>query len=159
LFKDPDITHMIYTHFTAAETGASNCSECEEYCPLHPFKSDGCSCWPDGDWVECCVVRHDLVYWMGGTWEQRERADMELRDCLAKEGHPVVTWMIYYDVRVGGVWWLPSQFRWGFGRDYPESGPSGKPYQKLTAVDLPFVPPDRDVSLDPSPEAEGKVCP
>jgi len=28
--------------------------------PPHKFKSDGCSCWPDGNWVECCV-EHDLV--------------------------------------------------------------------------------------------------
>jgi len=33
--------------------------------PLPPrtFKSDGCSCWPDGDWLECCV-KHDLLYWL-----------------------------------------------------------------------------------------------
>ncbi len=102
-------------------------SRFDEPLPAHPFKSDGCSCWPDGDWVECCV-RHDLVYWMGGTREQRERADLELRDCVTEKDHPVVAWMMYYGARAGGVWWLPTPFRWGFGWDYPESGPPGKPY-------------------------------
>jgi hypothetical protein len=65
---------------------------------------------------------------MGGTREQRERADLELRECVAEKGHPVVAWMMYHGVRAGGVWWLPTPFRWGFGWDYPESGPPGKPY-------------------------------
>jgi len=93
----------------------------------HAFKSDGCSCFPDGDWVECCV-RHDLVYWMGGAREERKTADAALRKCVSDKGHPIIAGLMYYSVRMGGVWWLPTPFRWGFGWDYPWSGPPGKAY-------------------------------
>lgn len=95
--------------------------------PPNIFKSDGCSCWPDGSWVECCV-RHDLVYWMGGTSEERKAADRELTRCVSERGHPAVAQLMYIGVRVGGVWWLPTPFRWGFGWEYPQTGPPGRPY-------------------------------
>jgi hypothetical protein len=31
--------------------------------PPNEFKSDGCSLWPDSEWVDCCV-EHDVNYWM-----------------------------------------------------------------------------------------------
>lgn len=95
--------------------------------PPHAFKSDGCSCWPDGDWLECCVT-HDLLYWMGGTRQERKNADLELKKCVTGTGHPVVGQAMFIGVRIGGVWWLPTPFRWGFGWDYPDSGPAGKSY-------------------------------
>jgi hypothetical protein len=36
--------------------------------PPRPFVSDGCSCWPDSDWLKCCV-EHDLFYWTAGPDE------------------------------------------------------------------------------------------
>jgi hypothetical protein len=95
--------------------------------PPHAFKSDGCSCWPDGDWLECCV-KHDLLYWAGGAREERKNADIELRNCIAEKGHPVVAQVMFLGVRIGGVWWLPTPFRWGFGWNYPASGPPGEEY-------------------------------
>ena len=95
--------------------------------PPHPFKSDGCSCWPDGDWLECCV-KHDLLYWQGGTREERKAADLALRKCITEKGHPIVGQVMFLGVRIGGVWWLPTPFRWGFGWNYPDSGPPGKAY-------------------------------
>jgi hypothetical protein len=95
--------------------------------PPHAFESDGCSCFPDGEWVECCV-KHDLVYWMGGTSEERLHADSELQECVSVKGYPKIAKLMYYGVRIGGVWWLPTHFRWGFGWDYPQSGPPDKPY-------------------------------
>jgi hypothetical protein len=97
------------------------------YLPPHAFKPDGCSCWPDGDWLECCV-NHDLLYWIGGTREERKEADQELRKCVTEKGHPIVGQVMYLGVRIGGVWWLPTPFRWGFGWNYPDSGPQGKAY-------------------------------
>ncbi len=97
--------------------------------PLPPgtFTSDGCSCWPDGNWPVCCV-RHDLAYWMGGTRDERRAADRALEACVSEAGHPIVARMMYYGAQLGGVWWLPTPFRWGFGWPYPETGPPGKPY-------------------------------
>lgn len=90
--------------------------------PPKPFVSDGCSCWPDFDWAECCV-EHDLIYWMGGTRLERKIADIKLKKCVTDKGHAFIGSLMYYGVRIGGVWWLPTSFRWGFGWKYPKSGP------------------------------------
>ena len=97
--------------------------------PLPPrtFTSDGCSLWFDGDWVECCVL-HDLAYWRGGTSEERKKADRKLEQCLSDRGYTVMAGIMYAGVRVGGVWWLPTCFRWGYGWDYPQTGPPGTDY-------------------------------
>ncbi len=95
--------------------------------PPHEFKSDGCSCWPDYKWVECCV-EHDASYWMGGTSKERREADIALRKCVSQKGYPITGRIMYYGVRLGGVYWLPTPFRWGFGWSYPQSGPPNKQY-------------------------------
>ncbi len=90
--------------------------------PPNKFKTDGCSCWPDNGWQKCCV-EHDVIYWMGGTEEERKQADLDLEKCVSKSGHPFIGKIMYYGVCVGGVYWLPTPFRWGFGWKYPQSGP------------------------------------
>ena len=97
--------------------------------PLPPkaFESDGCSCWPDSDWVECCV-QHDLIYWKEGTHLEKKEADLKLKECVSKKGHRILGTLMYYGTRIGGVWWLPTPFRWGFGWEYPQSGPPDIPY-------------------------------
>jgi hypothetical protein len=102
-------------------------SNLQKLLPPRAFKSDGCSCFPDGNWVECCI-RHDLAYWAGGTGKERLDADRELEKCVSEKGYPITAFFMYYGVRVGGVWWLPTPFRWGFGWDYPQSGSPDKPY-------------------------------
>lgn len=84
------------------------------------FKSDGCSLFPDGDYHDCCVA-HDLSYFGGGSWKQRWRADDQLRKCVAdKKGfeHKPLSLIMWFGVRVGGVPWLPTPFRWGFGKKH-----------------------------------------
>ena len=93
--------------------------------PPHEFTSEGCSLWPDNEWVKCCVI-HDTVYWMGGTSEERKQADREMRQCVTNTGHSVIGSIMFYGVRAGGVYWLPTPYRWGFGWDFPQSGPPGK---------------------------------
>ena len=57
---------------------------------LADFKSDGCSLFIDGNfkdkelWKGCCV-EHDLIYWKGGTAEEREAADLKFRECILKK--------------------------------------------------------------------------
>lgn len=82
------------------------------------FKSDGCSMFPDGAYRNCCV-EHDLVYYAGGNWKQRWRADKKLFKCVAaKRGfkHKIIAPVMWLGVRAFGVSWLPTSFRWGFGR-------------------------------------------
>ncbi len=62
---------------------------------IKPFTSDGCSVFPDGTlaeknlWLSCCTA-HDFAYWQGGTYKQREKADEELRQCVAHVGKPLL---------------------------------------------------------------------
>lgn len=82
------------------------------------FKSDGCSLFPDGKYRDCCVA-HDAAYFSGGSWTMRWRADKKLFKCVtAKKGieHKFIAPLMWIGVRIGGVHFLPTSFRWGFGR-------------------------------------------
>lgn len=82
------------------------------------FKTDGCTLFPDGGYLDCCV-RHDLTYFAGGSERERRRADNRLFQCVAaKKGwwHKIIAPVMWTGVRVGGVRFLPTPFRWGFGR-------------------------------------------
>jgi len=82
------------------------------------FKGDGCSMFPDGKYRDCCV-EHDRAYFSGGSWRMRWRADKKLFKCVAaKKGfeHKIIAPLMWLGVRAGGVQWLPTRFRWGFGR-------------------------------------------
>ena len=82
------------------------------------FKSDGCSLFPDGDYRNCCV-EHDKAYYFGGSWRERRRADNKLFKCVADTKgfqHKLIAPVMWIGVRVGGVSFLPTPFRWGFGK-------------------------------------------
>jgi len=92
---------------------------------LKTFSSDGCSSFPDGTiehknlWLACCTA-HDLAYWQGGTFKQREKADVDLKECVAKVGKKEIAMLMLAGVRVGGTPLLPTSFRWGYGWPYPK---------------------------------------
>ncbi len=93
---------------------ARECSEIHPgEVPPNPFTTDGCSIWPDSTWVDCCV-EHDFRYWCGGTWEERRRADRELRECVEQHA-PMWATPMYLGVRLGGAPWNPVPWRWGYG--------------------------------------------
>lgn len=98
---------------------------------LKPFKSDGCSAFPEGTfaqkelWLQCCTM-HDFTYWQGGTWQQRVAADKALRRCVEKVGEEEIALLMLAGVRVGGSPFLPTEFRWGYGWPWP------RPYGALT---------------------------
>lgn len=91
---------------------------------LKPFKSDGCSLFPDGTfkqqklWLACCVA-HDFDYWQGGTAMQREQSDARLKQCVNEVGEPAIANLMLAGVRVGGSPYFPTPFRWGYGWPYP----------------------------------------
>jgi hypothetical protein len=94
---------------------------------LKPFATDGCSLWIDGTpkhphlWRECCVA-HDRAYWLGGTQEQRKRADDELKICVTQKIGKGMAEYMYVNVLWGGSpYWL-APYRWGFGWEYLEDG-------------------------------------
>ena len=93
------------------------------------FKSDGCSMFPDGNYRECCV-EHDKAYFFGGSLKQRSAADKELYRCVRSKGNgKFLSRVIWLGVRVGGVSFLPTPFRWGFGNKFPRKEPA-KPVKK-----------------------------
>ncbi len=102
---------------------------------LKPFVSDGCSSFPDGTlkqrtlWLQCCI-EHDKSYWLGGAYEQKLRADEDLKACVAKVGGAVLAQLMHSGVRVGGAPWLPTTFRWGYGWPYPRG------YKELTEEEI-----------------------
>jgi hypothetical protein len=79
------------------------------------FTTDGCSRWPDDSWLGCCIV-HDITYWCGGSAQDRKDADQELMQCVNSKNSPVGT-IMYSGVRIAGVPWLPTPWRWGYGWD------------------------------------------
>ena len=100
---------LFFVSAAAAQTAAPAVPE---------FRSDGCSWFPDGDYGDCCV-EHDRAYFAGGSWKQRWKADKQLFKCVARKGnahHHFVAPVIWLGVRVGGVPWINTPFRWGFGQ-------------------------------------------
>ena len=82
------------------------------------FQSDGCSKFPDYDYTDCCV-EHDRAYFSGGSWTKRWRADKKLYKCVAaKKGveHKFIAPVMWAGVRVFAMPFLPTSFRWGFGK-------------------------------------------
>lgn len=105
---------------------------CSSDSQLAAFKSDGCSLFPDSslidkaDWCSCCF-EHDLVYWRGGTADERADADAKLKACvLAKTGNATLATLMYEGVRVGGSPYFYNWYRWGYGWSYDRK------YQALT---------------------------
>ncbi len=81
------------------------------------YVSDRCSMFPDGDYGDCCV-EHDKAYFFGGTKAERRAADNKLFQCVKDKGHKYISRMMWIGVRIGGVGFLPTPFRWGFGKDW-----------------------------------------
>ena len=77
------------------------------------FKSDGCSFFLDCNYRECCV-EHDKDYYFGGTGAERKASDKRLYKCV-KAKNKFAAPLMWLGVRVGGVSFLPTPFRWGFG--------------------------------------------
>ncbi len=80
------------------------------------FKSDGCSLFPDGNYRDCCVA-HDIDYYKGG--KGRRSSDKRLYRCVKKKKgwqNKFIAPLIFIGVRIGGVSFLPTPFRWGFGK-------------------------------------------
>jgi hypothetical protein len=86
--------------------------------PPPDFKGDNCTWFPDGDYADCCLA-HDKEYFVGGTKAERKASDKRLQQCVRSKGHKYLSKMMYLGVRIGGVPWLPTKFRWGFGQTKP----------------------------------------
>ncbi len=88
---------------------------------LNEFATDGCSAYPDGyphteeyEWLHCCIS-HDMKYWMGGTYEEKEQADAELNKCASQATFSSHGTMMEMGVATGGTAHLATSWRWGYG--------------------------------------------
>lgn len=91
--------------------------------PPRPFKTDGCTCWWNDDWADCCV-EHDIRYWCGGSGELRGTTDAELRRCVGGDHSEVVAFLMYLGTRLFAASWVPAGWRWGYGWRWPRAGPA-----------------------------------
>ncbi|MEZ4872713.1 MAG: hypothetical protein R2827_10860 [Bdellovibrionales bacterium] len=97
---------------------------------VKPFVTDGCTASPDGSWVHCCY-EHDLLYWIGGDFEARLKADDQLRTCMNASDGPGE---VYYGfVRAGGME--------GWGKAWPNNNRK----QDLTAEEIELIQAERDL--------------
>ena len=122
---------------------------------LAPFASDGCSLFPDNsilteaDWCSCCV-EHDIAYWRGGTYDEREVADRRLAECvLEKTGDNQLADLMFEGVRLGGSPYFYSWYRWGYGWSFDRK------YQALTSDEISIA----DGMLDQHTQSELLYCP
>jgi hypothetical protein len=105
---------------------------------ISDFSTDGCSLFPDGTaeqqalWQNCCIA-HDLHYWAGGNYADREAADEALEACVADVGEPAIAKLMMAGVRAGGSPFFPTTYRWGYG------WPFGRGYQSLTDAEKDAV--------------------
>jgi hypothetical protein len=95
--------------------------------PTVPFTTDGCSGHMSSTWKllfhtetpwESCCVEHDRAYWKGGPAWKRASADRKLRDCVSERGYPIVAWLMWAAVRIGGHPFWRTTYRWGYGCKY-----------------------------------------
>ena len=81
------------------------------------FTSDGCTFFPDtirGISLLPPCVEHDYAYYLGGSKEDRLKADKQLRKRVKELGMPKVAATMYYAVRFfGGRFWPRKKF-WGY---------------------------------------------
>lgn len=98
------------------------------------FKTDGCTFFPDGNYRDC-RVEHDKDYYFGGSLKERRASDKRLCKCVRAKANRFTAGVMWLGVRIGGVSFLPTPFRWGFGNKYPRSKPKSqeiKPAEKTT---------------------------
>lgn len=68
-----------------------------------------------------CCCDHDYAYYKGGDLSLRKEADKKLAECIIQKGYRNwIAKVVYIGVRLGGVHWLPTSYRWGFGYKYPK---------------------------------------
>ena len=81
-------------------------------------KSDGCTLIGGEEFKSCCVA-HDRDYYYGGTIKERRQSDERLFECIREKqslGAKLAAPFIWLGVRIGGVPFLNTPFRWGFGK-------------------------------------------
>lgn len=67
---------------------------------VRPFKTDICTGYINGVWSHCCI-QHDLLLWAGGTKNQNNQADIDLRECVRETGNDLHARLMYLGLQIG----------------------------------------------------------
>ncbi len=82
------------------------------------FVTDECTLFFNGSWKECCI-EHDRAYWVGGSVKMRNKADVEFEKCVYHTSkRKTLSQTMYWTVRVFGVPYVATPWRWGYGWDF-----------------------------------------
>ena len=87
---------------------------------LKPFETDGCTMFIDGPpsqptlWRHCCV-EHDMRYWFGGDYQDRDKTDLRLKSCVQNVAGEKWAELIYEGVRIGHSSPIKNKTTWGWG--------------------------------------------
>lgn len=81
---------------------------------LNTFTTDGCTAYPDGKWLHCCLA-HDMNYWLGGTISEKRASDDELKACVSKASSSFNGTVVSSGVRFGGFANNIFPWAWGYG--------------------------------------------
>ena len=111
----------------------SSCSTLNQETHLRPFKTDGCSLYPDGSWLHCCIA-HDLAYWAGGDHAEKDLADQELGLCVEKATTKRNAEVMMNGVKFGGGPNNLFPWAWGYGWTKNLGYKKLSPYQSLEVL-------------------------
>jgi len=88
---------------------------------LVPFTADGCPTFPysieypnQDKWALCCI-QHNVAYWKGGSSDDRQDADKQLRACIIEQGDANAAGLVYVGVRQRDMDLITLTRRWGYG--------------------------------------------
>lgn len=87
---------------------------------LKTFETDGCTMFVDGTkdrpnlWQHCCLM-HDMKYWYGGTEKARDKADIDLKNCVENISGEYWANLIYTGVRLGHYSPVKHKYNWSWG--------------------------------------------
>jgi hypothetical protein len=85
---------------------------------MKKFSSDGCTFFSDDNIKDCCVA-HDRGYWVGGSANDRKKSDTDFQKCVYnKTQNKTLSHILYFSVRAGGVPYIKTPWRWGFGWEF-----------------------------------------
>jgi len=129
---------FLFDIFTAPPTTVYAVEKAELYVvennvdlPLHSFRTDGCTAWPDRiadhDFSQACL-NHDIAYWAGGDEALKTRADEALMEevaVMSTLGAVIYGPLMYSAVKYGGDNAISILIgsKWGYGNIEPEIKP------------------------------------
>jgi hypothetical protein len=87
-------------HLSTAGECCGDEIDCEE--KLGKCAPNGCTCVPNFSFEECCN-QHDIDYCVGGTEDDRMKADEKFRECIKEKGYFQLAWVYYRGVREFGA--------------------------------------------------------